>query len=118
MAIRQLSLTDFRNLESTTLDFHPSLNLVYGDNGSGKTSLLEAIHVLCQARSFRQQQLKKCIKHDKPNFLLFGRFDGYKAGLSKSDKFLEIRVNGESIKRRSMLVRKLRLTWLIRIVLI
>ena len=106
MAIRQLSLTDFRNLESTTLDFHPSLNLVYGNNGSGKTSLLEAIHVLCQARSFRQHQLKKCIQHGKSNFLLFGRFTEYKAGLSKSDRKLDIRVNGETIKRRSSLVSK------------
>ncbi len=106
MSIRQLSLTDFRNLTSTTLDFHPSLNLIYGANGSGKTSLLEAIHVLCQARSFRQKQLKKCIQHNKDSFLLFGRFSEYKAGLSKSGKKLEIRINGETIKRRSTLVSK------------
>jgi DNA replication and repair protein RecF len=43
MAISQLSLTDFRNLKSTTLDLDRRFNLVSGDNGSGKTSLLEAI---------------------------------------------------------------------------
>ena len=43
MTIRQLSLTDFRNLRSTTLDFNADFNLVVGKNGSGKTSLLEAI---------------------------------------------------------------------------
>ncbi len=106
MSIRQLSLTDFRNLQSTTLDFHPSLNLVSGNNGSGKTSLLEAIYVLCKACSFREHQLKKCIHHDRNNFLLFGRFPKYKAGLSKSDKKLEIRVDGESVNRRSLLVSK------------
>ena len=106
MAISQLSLTDFRNLRSTTLDFNPRFNLINGDNGSGKTSLLEAIYVLCQAHSFRTHQLKQCIKHDKSGFLLFGRFDHHKAGLSKNDKKLEIHVNGESIKRRSELVRK------------
>ncbi len=106
MAIRQLSLTDFRNLASATLDFHPSLNLIHGKNGSGKTSLLEAIHILCQAQSFRQHQLKKCIQHGKSNFLLFGRFSKYKAGLSKSKVKLEIRVNGETIKRRSTLASK------------
>jgi len=106
MAIRQLSLTDFRNLRSTTLDFSSDTNLVTGANGSGKTSLLEAIYVLCQAHSFRTHQLKQCVRHGQSSFLLFGRFTGFKAGLSKSDKKLEIHVNGESIKRRSELVRR------------
>jgi len=106
MAISQLSLTDFRNLRSTTLDFSSRFNFISGDNGSGKTSLLEAIYVLCQAHSFRTHQLKQCINHDKSGFLLFGRFGDHKAGLAKNDKKLEIHVDGENIKRRSELVRK------------
>jgi DNA replication and repair protein RecF len=106
MAIRQLSLTDFRNLRSTTLEFDSRVNLITGDNGSGKTSLLESIYVLCQADSFRTHQLRQCINHQKSSFLLFGRFVDFKAGLSKSEKKLEIHVNGESIKRRSELVRR------------
>ena len=106
MAISQLSLTDFRNLRSTTLDFSSQFNFVCGDNGSGKTSLLEAIYVLCQAHSFRTHHLKQCINHDKNGFLLFGRFDDHKTGLAKSDNRLEIHINGESIKRRSELVRR------------
>ena len=106
MPICQISLTDFRNLQSTTLDFNPSLNLITGDNGSGKTSLLEAIYVLCQACSFRTHHLKKAIAHSSDNFLTFGRFSDYKAGLSKSDQKLEIRVDGETIKKRSLLVHK------------
>ncbi len=106
MSISQLSLTDFRNLQSATLDFDRQLNLVSGKNGSGKTSLLEAIYVLCQARSFRTHQLKQCIRHDKKGFLLFGRFDGFKAGLSKNERKLEIRIDGEVARRRSELVRR------------
>jgi len=104
MTISQLSLTDFRNLRSTTLDFDPWLNLISGDNGSGKTSLLEAIFVLCQAQSFRTHQLKQCINHGKGGFLLFGRFDSFKAGLAKNGNKLEIRLDGNTIKRRSELV--------------
>jgi DNA replication and repair protein RecF len=106
MSISQLSLTDFRNLKSTTLDFDPSFNLICGDNGSGKTSLLEAIFVLCQGHSFRTHLLKQCIQHEKSGLLLFGRFDGFKAGLSKTGKKLEIKIDGDSIKRRSELVRR------------
>lgn len=106
MAISQLSLTDFRNLKSTTLDLDRRFNLVSGDNGSGKTSLLEAIYVLCQAQSFRTHQLKQCIAHDKAGFLLFGRFEGYKAGVARHKDKLEIRINGETIRRRSELVKR------------
>ena len=106
MAISQLSLTDFRNLKSTTVDFDRRFNLISGENGSGKTSLLEAIYVLCQAQSFRTHQLKQCITHDKSGFMLFGRFDGFKAGLARHQDRLEIRIDGETVKRRSELVRK------------
>jgi DNA replication and repair protein RecF len=106
MSISQLSLTNFRNLKSTTLDLHPAINLISGNNGSGKTSLLESIQVLCEACSFRTHQLKQCIAHDQFSFLLFGRFNGYKAGLSKSQNKLEIKVDGEAIKRRSTLVSR------------
>ena len=106
MSVSQFSLTDFRNLKSTTLDFHPSINLISGNNGAGKTNLLESIHVLCQACSFRTHQLKQCINHGESGFLLFGRFSDYKAGLSKSEKKLEIKLNGELIRKKSTLVSR------------
>ena len=106
MAISQLSLTDFRNLAGTTLDFHPRLNLIYGSNGSGKTSLLEAIYVLCQAASFRGHQLGPCVKHGQAGFLLFGRFDNFKAGVGNVGRRLQIRIDGEPVSRRSDLVRR------------
>jgi len=106
MSISQLSLTDFRNLKSVTLDFHPEINLITGPNGSGKTSLLEAIHVLCQACSFRTHQLKQCIAHGDTGFLLFGRLSGYKTGIAKTGQRLQIKLDGEPINKRSELVRK------------
>ncbi len=106
MAIRQLSLTDFRNLGSATLDLHPRINLVCGANAAGKTSLLEALYVLCQGCSFRTHQLAQCVQYGKPGFLLFGRFDEFKAGVSKRGRKLEIRIDGAAVARRSELVRR------------
>ena len=106
MAISQLSLTDFRNLRRATLDFHSGINLICGENGSGKTSLLEAVHVLCRAQSFRTHQLKQCIHYSQDGFLLFGKFDGYQAGLTRTGSRLEIHIDGEAVKRRSDLVRR------------
>jgi DNA replication and repair protein RecF len=105
MSISQLSLTNFRGLKSTTLNFHPQINFITGDNASGKTSLLESINVISQASSFRTHRLKQCISHTEHQFLLFAKFQSYKVGLSKSDTKLNIKINGEVISKRSDLVR-------------
>ncbi|MGJ4803297.1 DNA replication/repair protein RecF [Luteimonas sp. SDU82] len=53
MHLTRLSATGVRNLEALELAPAPQLNLVLGANGAGKTSLLEAIHLLAYGRSFR-----------------------------------------------------------------
>ncbi len=53
MKIDFLKLLNFRNYNHLEITFHPTLNLIYGKNGSGKTNLVEAIAVLALTRSFR-----------------------------------------------------------------
>jgi DNA replication and repair protein RecF len=106
MTISQLSLTNFRGLKSTTLNFHPHVNLITGNNGTGKTSLLESINVIVQASSFQTHRLKNCISHSDQQLLLFARFENYKVGLSKSYTKLNIKINGEAVNKRSVLVKK------------
>ena len=54
MAITSLRIADFRNLAAVEIvPCQYGLNVIYGNNGSGKTSLLEAIHYLGLGRSFR-----------------------------------------------------------------
>ncbi|MBC8570637.1 DNA replication/repair protein RecF [Zongyangia hominis] len=53
MRIETLSLQHFRNLETMEIAFDPKVNLICGDNGQGKTNLIEAIWLLTGARSFR-----------------------------------------------------------------
>lgn len=106
MTIRQLSLTDFRNLQSVTLDFNPCFNILSGPNGSGKTSLLETINILCQGQSFKTSYLDECIKHDRQGFLLFAKFDSYKAGISRSNQKTCIHLNGQAINKLSLLAEK------------
>jgi DNA replication and repair protein RecF len=71
MIISRFNIQDFRNLNEVSLDCHSHFNLFYGENGSGKTSLLEAIYFLSHGRSFRSNLLNRIISHGKPHFALF-----------------------------------------------
>ena len=57
------------------LTLHPRLNLITGDNGSGKTSLLEAIYLLGRGRSFRTRHTEHLIRHAAPELRVFGRVE-------------------------------------------
>ncbi len=50
----KLSISNFRNLENDIVQFIPGINCIFGQNGNGKTNLLEAIHVIIQRKSFRK----------------------------------------------------------------
>ena len=61
MHVRWLEVVAFRNYAS--LGFAPDrgLNVLVGRNGHGKTALLEAVHLLLTARSFRTAQVAECV---------------------------------------------------------
>lgn len=105
MPLRQLSLNNFRNLNSTTLEFDSHFNLFYGMNGSGKTSFLESIHIVCEGQSFRTRQLDHCIQHDQVALLLFAKFSDHQVGFSKSANNRNIHIDGEPTNKRADLVR-------------
>lgn len=62
MKISSLKLVNFRNYERINLDFQDNLNIIYGNNGAGKTNLVEAIYALSITKSFRTNDDKKMIK--------------------------------------------------------
>ncbi len=76
MTLRRLSAHNFRNLLSVHIELSPQLNIFFGQNGSGKTSLLEAISTLSQGRSFRSRKYKTIINHDAAGFTVFGEVLG------------------------------------------
>ncbi|MCH5318342.1 MAG: DNA replication and repair protein RecF [Paramuribaculum sp.] len=52
MQLRSLTVSNFKNISGATLDFSPKINCFLGDNGMGKSNLLDAIHFLSFCRSF------------------------------------------------------------------
>ena len=65
MIVRSLTLEGFRNYKALHVDFHPQVNLIYGDNAQGKTNLLEAIAYLSSARSHRARYDREMIGMDQ-----------------------------------------------------
>ncbi|PWC19523.1 DNA replication/repair protein RecF [Brenneria corticis] len=88
MALTRLLIKDFRNIEAADLALAPGFNFLVGANGSGKTSVLEAIYTLGHGRAFRSVQAARVIRHEQPEFVLHGRIGGIESersvGLSKN----------------------------------
>jgi DNA replication and repair protein RecF len=61
LAIGSLSIRDFRNLARVDVELGPRFNVIFGDNGQGKTNLLEAVYVLATSRSFRTSRLDELV---------------------------------------------------------
>ncbi len=112
MHLDHLQVTHFRNIDRADLDFSQRLNLVYGDNGSGKTSLLEAIATLARGHSFRTRKFTYLINNDAKQFSLFGRADGEdgprQIGIQR-DRFKgsQFKLDGHMIQRSTELARAL-----------
>ena len=62
MIISNLRLYNFRNYEQLNIDFSNNLNIIYGNNGTGKSNLIEAIYLLSLSKSFRTMNDKNLIR--------------------------------------------------------
>jgi DNA replication and repair protein RecF len=76
MSLIELTVEDLRCLQRAELALDSRRNLIWGSNGSGKTSLLEAIFLLGRGRSFRTRNSERLIRHGQPRLTVFGRTDG------------------------------------------
>lgn len=75
MWLKHLSVLNFKNYTETTLDFLPETNAFTGQNGSGKTNLLDAIHYLSLCKSFFNPIDSQHIKKGEDWFMVQGEFD-------------------------------------------
>lgn len=103
MSIKQLSISGLRNIQSLKLELSPQANLFYGPNGSGKTSILEAVYLLSLARSFRTAQHRHYITHAETHTTLYAQVEDATHTLlpvgfqRSSDGTLAIRIAGENV---------------------
>jgi len=69
MKIKKLFLKNFRNHEHLLVNFEKEITLIFGDNGLGKTNILEAIYFLATTKSLKAEVDKELINHNS-NFLI------------------------------------------------
>lgn len=74
MYLKRLSLTNFKNYELNELEFSPKINCFVGNNGVGKTNILDAIHYLSLTKSFFNNIDSISIRHGEDYFIIQGTF--------------------------------------------
>ncbi len=100
MILTRITMQDFRNLQAAEVAFHPSVNLVVGRNGQGKTNLLEAIYFLATTKSFRTSRMASLFRHGSPSVFVSGvlRREVEKTlSVGLDDKKRVLLINGERV---------------------
>src|SRR4051812_29062632 len=100
MSLAELRIQDLRCIEFATLQFSPELNVISGQNGAGKTSILEAIFLLGRGRSFRTRTSERLIRQGAEFLTVFGRTDSspsLSAGVEVTRDGTRARLNGQDL---------------------
>lgn len=108
--LHQVKINGVRNLAPLSFNPSPFLNLFYGANGSGKTSVLEAVHLLATGKSFRTQKVKAIVSDRQPGFSLYGEVNQshIPMGITRQlDGIRKIKVAGEPVTSAAELARLL-----------
>jgi DNA replication and repair protein RecF len=74
MHLSRLLISHFKNIDQAGLEFSPGINVLYGDNGEGKTNLLDAIYYLSVCKSALSIPDRSVIRHESHEFTLFGEY--------------------------------------------
>ena len=73
MILNSLVIENLRSINKLNMTFKPGINLIYGENGKGKTSILEAIYILSISRSFKSHFLRSIITEGQSNIKIIGK---------------------------------------------
>lgn len=112
MYLSSLQIQHFRNLQANKLALNPRFNVFYGENGSGKTSIVEAIYFLAHGRSFRSSLLNRIIAEGQPEFTVFCELQTegeiHRLGVSRArDGNSKIRLDGKNLASNAEIARRM-----------
>jgi len=103
--INNIRLQNFRNYENEIIKFMPGTNILIGDNGQGKTNIIEGIYYLLTGKSYRAHREQELLRWEQSEFHLYGDFliNHHKISLEShyKDKKKNVKVNKVSCQRLS-----------------
>ena len=107
MAVIRLALTDFRSYADAMLAAGPGFVVLTGENGAGKTNILEALSLLAPGRGLRQATLSEMARSDGPGgFAVAARLDGGvdlgTGALAGAPERRQVRVNGAAASANAL----------------
>lgn len=104
MKINNISIYNFRNYEQASIDFNDNINIFIGNNGEGKTNILESIYVLAITKSHRVYIDKTLINSNKNIMKLTGMMSS-----NKGEKTLELIMNnkGKRVSINKVIYKKI-----------
>ena len=74
MLLNRLSILNYKNIAEASLDFSPNINCFIGQNGAGKTNVLDAIYFLSFCHSAHTTQDSVVLRHDEEFMVLEGDY--------------------------------------------
>lgn len=106
MRLNRLTIKNLRNISHADIALSPTLNFFYGQNGAGKTTVLEAVYLLVRSKSFRKGHPSTQIRHGADELLLFtdaesSRGERIRVGLQRRGNKLQMRLNGDPVRKLS-----------------
>ena len=109
MILDSINIENLRSLNKFNMQFEPGINLIYGKNGKGKTSILEAIYILSISRSFRSHFLRNIITDGESNIKIIGKIkdssnQSLKIEYYKLKNQKRIKIDGKKINNLSDLL--------------
>ena len=104
--VKNINLSNFRNFRNLNLSFDDKINIFFGQNGCGKTNILEAISLIAKGRGIRNSSIFNLISKNKDNFLIKNnleiKYDNYNIEIFSENKnsILKkiIKINDDSSK--------------------
>ena len=105
MILSELKIHQLRNISTAHLELNPRFNFISGPNGSGKTSILEALYLLACGHSFRSREISPIVAHGQTSLAVFARsFNHETISIQKSNSGpTQVKLNNQFCSTTSQL---------------